>query len=100
MDDRLRGSRLVAVAATSASSIHCSDRNTNEWIGFAWRPGDIYSGSNETGTLAITSDITLALTPNPASVELGATQPFQATVTSSGHSGRRVELYGSGSGAI
>ena len=38
-----------------------------------------------TGNLAITSDITLNLTPNPASVELGATQTFQATVTSSGH---------------
>jgi hypothetical protein len=37
------------------------------------------------GTLAITSDITLSLTPNPASVELGATQAFQATVTSSGN---------------
>jgi hypothetical protein len=35
--------------------------------------------------LAITSDITLNLTPNPASVELGASQAFQATVTSSGH---------------
>jgi len=40
------------------------------------------SGSaNET----ISSDITLALTPNPASVELGAAQPFHATVTSAGH---------------
>src|SRR5713226_6890750 len=38
-----------------------------------------------TGNLTITSDITLNLTPNPASVELGATQTFQATVTSSGH---------------
>ena len=38
-----------------------------------------------TGNLAITSDITLNLTPNPANVELGATQTFQATVTSSGH---------------
>ena len=38
-----------------------------------------------TGTLAITSDITLSLTPNPASVELGSTQAFQAAVTSSGH---------------
>jgi hypothetical protein len=37
------------------------------------------------GTLAITTDITLSLTPNPASVELGASQPFQATITSSGH---------------
>src|SRR5258706_15040213 len=48
-----------------------------------------------TGNLAITSDITLNLTPNPASVELGATQTFQATVTSSGHpdpSASRVRL--------
>ena len=36
-------------------------------------------------SVTITSDITLSLTPNPASVELGATQRFQATVTSSGH---------------
>jgi hypothetical protein len=36
-------------------------------------------------TVTILSDITLALTPNPASVELGATQAFQATVTSGGH---------------
>lgn len=32
----------------------------------------------------VLSDITLALTPNPASVELGATQVFQAMVTSGG----------------
>lgn len=38
-----------------------------------------------TAAVTITSDITLALAPNPASVELGATQAFQATVTSSGH---------------
>ncbi len=38
-----------------------------------------------TANLTITSDITLNLTPNPASVELGATQAFQATVTSNGH---------------
>ncbi len=38
-----------------------------------------------TGNLAIASDITLNLTPNPAAVELGATQAFQATVTSSAH---------------
>ena len=43
------------------------------------------STKSATGTLAITSDITLSLTPNPASVELGATQAFQATVTSSGY---------------
>jgi hypothetical protein len=36
-------------------------------------------------TITITSDITLGLTPNSASVELGATKPFQASVTSSGH---------------
>lgn len=35
--------------------------------------------------VTVTSDITLSLTPNPASVELGATQRFQATITSSGH---------------
>jgi hypothetical protein len=36
-------------------------------------------------TETVLSDITLALTPNPASVELGATQAFQAAVTSAGH---------------
>ncbi|HEX4546208.1 MAG TPA: hypothetical protein VH110_07580, partial [Candidatus Acidoferrum sp.] len=36
-------------------------------------------------SVTITSDIALALKPNPASVELGATQTFQASVTSSGH---------------
>jgi len=47
-------------------------------------------------TLAITSDITLNLTPNPASVELGATQTFQTAVTSSGHpdTSRRWSLSG------
>lgn len=35
-------------------------------------------------SVTITSDITLALTPNPASLELGATQTFQVSVTSSG----------------
>jgi hypothetical protein len=38
-----------------------------------------------TANVTIISDIVLALTPNPASVELGATQAFQVTVTSSGH---------------
>jgi len=38
-----------------------------------------------TANVGITSDITLNLTPNPASVELGASQSFQATVTTSGH---------------
>lgn len=36
-------------------------------------------------SITITSDITLSLTPNPASVELGATQAFRAAITSSGH---------------
>lgn len=36
-------------------------------------------------SVTITSDIALAVTPNPASVELGATQAFQAAVTSNGH---------------
>jgi hypothetical protein len=36
-------------------------------------------------TETVVSDITLSLAPNQASVELGATQLFQAAVTSSGH---------------
>lgn len=43
------------------------------------------STKNGSASLAITSDISLNLTPNPASVELGASQPFQVTVTSIGH---------------
>src|SRR5712672_702378 len=43
-----------------------------------------------TGTLAISSDISLGLTPNPASVELGATQTFQASVMSNGHPGTAI----------
>src|SRR5207248_7044975 len=43
------------------------------------------SAKSATASLMIASDITLSLTPNPASVELGARQSFQATVTSSGH---------------
>jgi len=38
-----------------------------------------------TANVAVTSDITLNLTPNPASMELGASQTFQVAVTSSGH---------------
>jgi hypothetical protein len=37
-----------------------------------------------TASVTVTSDIALALTPTLASVELGATQAFQVTVTSSG----------------
>ena len=36
-------------------------------------------------SVTIASDIKLSLTPNPASVELGARQAFQATLASSGH---------------
>jgi hypothetical protein len=43
------------------------------------------STKSASASLAITSDITLNLTPNAASVELGASQPFQATITSNGH---------------
>src|SRR5438045_5444529 len=43
------------------------------------------SAKSATASLMIASDITLSLTPNPASVELGARQSFQASVTSSGH---------------
>lgn len=38
-----------------------------------------------TANATVTSDITLSLTPNPASVELGATQRFQVNIMSSGH---------------
>lgn len=40
---------------------------------------------SDTASLTIASDITLSLTPNPASVELGANQRFAAVVASSGH---------------
>jgi len=40
---------------------------------------------SSTATVSIISDITLSLAPNPANVELGATQAFQATLTSAGH---------------
>src|SRR5690348_16002077 len=38
-----------------------------------------------TAQLTITSDISLAVVPGNVSVELGATQPFHATISSSGH---------------
>ena len=43
-----------------------------------------------TSTLAILSDITLGLTPSSASVELGAAQAFQVTVTSGGHPDKAI----------
>lgn len=45
----------------------------------------------------ITSDITLALTPNPANVELGAAQAFHASVTSAGHPDTAIRWSVSGS---
>lgn len=38
-----------------------------------------------TAQLTITSDISVALAPGNASIELGATQPFRATISSAGH---------------
>jgi hypothetical protein len=43
------------------------------------------STKSGSATVTITSDITLGLAPNSASVELGATKAFQASVASSGH---------------
>jgi hypothetical protein len=43
------------------------------------------STKSGSANLTVTSDIALTLTPNSANVELGATQPFQATISSSGH---------------
>lgn len=40
---------------------------------------------SDTAAITVTSDITLFLAPNPASVELGAKQGFSAPVTSAGH---------------
>ena len=40
---------------------------------------------SDTAAVTVTSDITLSLTPNPSSVELGASQGFHSGVTSSGH---------------
>jgi hypothetical protein len=38
-----------------------------------------------TAPLAITSDVAIALTPSAIGVELGATQPFRAAISSNGH---------------
>jgi hypothetical protein len=43
------------------------------------------STKSASASVTVTSDIVLAITPNPASVELGATQAFQVTVASNGH---------------
>jgi hypothetical protein len=44
-----------------------------------------HADPTKSGSANVTSDIMLVLSPNPVSVELGARQAFQATVTSSGH---------------
>lgn len=41
-------------------------------------------------TVTVQSDLTVTVTPDPASVELGATQQFTATVTSAGNPNRAV----------
>lgn len=43
------------------------------------------TSKSATASVTVTSDIAIALTPNVASVELGATQTFQGTVESKGH---------------
>jgi hypothetical protein len=43
------------------------------------------SSKSATANLTVISDITVSLSPNVASVELGATQTFQATIQSKGH---------------
>jgi hypothetical protein len=58
------------------------------------------SSKSGNGSLAITSDITLNLTPSPASVELGASQPFQSTITSGGHPDTAIHWSLSGSACI
>jgi len=58
------------------------------------------STKSSTVTITITSDITLALTPSAASVELGATQAFQITVTSGGHPDTKVLWSVSGASCV
>jgi len=62
-------------------------------------PGDLPSPANvqvtatsaadptksDTATLSITSDIVVSISPNIANVELGALQPFGASISSAGH---------------
>ena len=43
------------------------------------------TAKSATANLTVTSDIAVSLAPNVASVELGATQTFQATIQSEGH---------------
>jgi hypothetical protein len=55
------------------------------------------STKSATAQLTVTSDITITLAPPNASVELGATQAFHATITSAGHPGTSVRWSLSGS---
>jgi len=43
------------------------------------------ASKSATVSVTVTSDVSISLSPNVASVELGATQSFQATITSQGH---------------
>jgi hypothetical protein len=53
---------------------------------------------SDTAAVTVTSDISLSVTPNPASVELGAIQGFHATVASSGHPDTAARWSVSGAG--
>jgi hypothetical protein len=45
-----------------------------------------------TAPLTITSDVAIALTPSAIGVELGATQPFRAAISSNGHPDTAIRL--------
>jgi len=53
---------------------------------------------SDSAAVTVTSDISLSVTPNPASVELGAVQGFHTTVASSGHPDTAVRWSVSGAG--
>jgi hypothetical protein len=53
---------------------------------------------NSSAQATVTSDISVSISPSAASVELGATQPFAAAVTSAGNPNRSVSWVLSGAG--
>lgn len=53
---------------------------------------------SDSASLTIASDIALSVAPNPANVELGATQGFHTSVASSGHPDSSVQWSLSGAG--
>ncbi len=53
---------------------------------------------NSSAVATVTSDVSVSISPSAASVELGATQPFTATVNSAGNPNRSVSWVLSGSG--